>query len=549
MPRAGGPRHPTANDPAAAPMAACASILALAFAGLLVVAPVVAGLARALREPVPGDAAPSPTPASSPARDQWIPDASLLASTLLWCAGIAGLATLLAIPLARHLRRVGFARGAWVLTPLVLPNYLAYSGYGLLRAPGTWLGDAIEQGASGGADWLPLLAGRIIALVGLALWGAPLAALAMAASWRAVDESMLDAIRLDAPTRLARLRALARPLAPGFLAGVGVVALAMLGSAVPLHLAQVPTYAIRVWFELVQGGGAGAAWRAAWPIVVVGIIAAWALGGRVASWMDGAWATPEAPRPGARGGALAIIALAALVPLVLHARAIASAGSFPRVLRANADAFAQSAIVALIAGAIIGAIALATWIGASGGRAHRAAVALASRLLIAGAILPGVLIGDGVLNLSLWLPASMQDWLAWTAFAHAARFGFVASIVGLALARTQARDAAETKAVDGVRTLPAWLAASGPAAWSWIGAAIAATWVLSLHEIESTIIVQPPGPGAIAHKFLGYLHLWRQEEMSVGAVILAGACLALAVFAWFLAGRGEACPTRTRRGS
>ena len=67
---------------------------------------------------------------------------------------------------------------------------------------------------------------------------------------------------------------------------------------------------------------------------------------------------------------------------------------------------------------------------------------------------------------------------------------------------------------------------------SVVGVAAAA---LSLHEIEASVIVQPPGRESLAQTLLGFLHFSRMEDLSAAAINLVGLGLVGAVLtAWAL---------------
>src|SRR5262249_19125526 len=115
-------------------VAAAVAILALAV-GTCVGFPAAMAVVHVLHAP----ASPAPEAPATPTPSQ----AWLLVSTLGWCGAIAALATALAWPAAWALRnpnRHSRTAGALVLVPLLLPMYLAYAGWGLLRAPNSALG-------------------------------------------------------------------------------------------------------------------------------------------------------------------------------------------------------------------------------------------------------------------------------------------------------------------------------------------------------------------------------------------------------------------------
>jgi ABC-type spermidine/putrescine transport system permease subunit II len=83
--------------------------------------------------------------------------------------------------------------------------------------------------------------------------------------------------------------------------------------------------------------------------------------------------------------------------------------------------------------------------------------------------------------------------------------------------------------LDGARSLGAWLTVTLRPQWApvvGLGLAIAA---LSFHEIESTVLVLPPGLANLPQQLLDYLHYARDEQLSAAAVNLLslGALVAL----------------------
>jgi ABC-type Fe3+ transport system permease subunit len=86
-------------------------------------------------------------------------DLRLLGFTALMAAVVAVGAVILAWPAAWASRRMGTRGLLLLVTPMLLPSYLAYSGWGLARAPGTWLDRWLESmppGAGGrtcGRSW------------------------------------------------------------------------------------------------------------------------------------------------------------------------------------------------------------------------------------------------------------------------------------------------------------------------------------------------------------------------------------------------------------
>ncbi|MEM7623817.1 MAG: hypothetical protein AAF235_11525, partial [Planctomycetota bacterium] len=108
---------------------------------------------------------------------------SVLLHTLMWATGIGSLATLLAIPVAVATRGLTARWSPLVALPLLMPMPLVYAGLNLFRAPGTAAGDWLAMGPS----WRAVAAGRIVAVLGLALWSTPIAAGILAGGVRSID--------------------------------------------------------------------------------------------------------------------------------------------------------------------------------------------------------------------------------------------------------------------------------------------------------------------------------------------------------------------------
>ena len=194
----------------------------------------------------------------------------LLAGSAAWAAGIAAAAVVFALPAAWALRKRPYL-ATLLLVPLVQPNYLAYAGLNLLRAPHTLLGDWVERLAQAGMKDAPLVLGRVVAFAGLSLWVWPLAAITLGGFVRSIDDEVLESARLETRSPARRMLLVVGMLRRGLLAAWGAVFLVMLGSAVPLHLAQIETDAIRVWRLLDQTSAANrwTAWVGAWPTLVL----------------------------------------------------------------------------------------------------------------------------------------------------------------------------------------------------------------------------------------------------------------------------------------
>src|SRR5690606_10713855 len=83
--------------------------------------------------------------------------------------------------------------GGWwtplLMAPLLLPQYLVYSGWDLLRDPGSGIGDWLARQPG----WASIWAGYVLAVGGMALWAWPIAAIPLAAGIRQLGAPALEA--------------------------------------------------------------------------------------------------------------------------------------------------------------------------------------------------------------------------------------------------------------------------------------------------------------------------------------------------------------------
>lgn len=523
---------PHAQSPRPDPIASLlpGALVLLVVSGAL--APLLAGFIDAALHATPATAS-TPSPARWP----------LLASSLAHAALIAALASLLGLLQAPWVARAGWRAAAWVLLPTALPSYLAAAGWGLARAPDTTIGRWIEHAATSHTPWLPTLLSRALAIASLALWASPLVAVGVGFAQRRLDPSIDDALRLDAPP-LARARARLAAVRASLALWAGISFLLMLGSPVPLHLAQIPTYATEVWLALVQDPGQGRALLSSWPLVLVALVAGWYLARPVLE-DPGETDPPRAPAPLLAPpplGFAVVLTLGVAAPWLLLLWGLKDASSIPTFLRASRGAILESASHATWTALACGVLGLGTWWSLASDRAPwRALARLAVRTSLVGGLTAGIVVG--ALHARVWAladrlgaPPGLVDSSLPIVLAHVARFGFVPALIAAYLARGEPASLRDLRRLE-PPTLAAWLRAELPrGAWLLL-AGMGLCWVLSFHEVEASILVRPPGTGGLAHQILGYLHYARTEELSAAGVVLVGASALLLALA---ASRGPA---------
>jgi ABC-type spermidine/putrescine transport system permease subunit II len=429
-----------------------------------------------------------------------------------------------------------------MLVPVFMPPYLAFSGYGLLRDPSWVIGDWLTGLAASGHAWVTIGVGRGLALFGLALWSWPIATLilwpGMSRGVREVD----DALRLDAGLVRREAERL-RLHAGGVLASVGTVSLMMMGSALPLHLAQVETMSIGVWRRLFESRSEdwGGVWVSAWPVFVLAL----AGGSGIAWWLARREGDGVEVGAGRSGGAVRVFAawvwcLSVLVPLGLFLWSIRSVGSLWEFWQLSGAAVGHGAVVSLVdaaLGFVIGVVA-ACAIGTNRGAGARRVVLGLLWLWIVVSLVPGVIIGSALARVGGWAEGLVV-------IGHLARFGCVGMVAGCIAGWSEPRVLRDLRVMDGGAGVAGWWHAVMPGQWLMLLGAGLAVGMMGFHEVEATMLVQPPGRANLAQQILGYLHFSRLEELSAAAAwLLGGGLLVSAAASWTIVGMRRGIRTR-----
>jgi ABC-type Fe3+ transport system permease subunit len=105
---------------------------------------------------------------------------------------------------------------------------------------------------------------------------------------------------------------------------------------------------------------------------------------------------------------------------------------------------------------------------------------------------------------------------------HVARFGAVGVLAAAWVARSEGWELAALRSLDGATGVVGWMKTVPPASWAALVGAGVAMGLLSLHEIESAVIVHPVGMEVLSRHLLSLLHFSRDEDLSAAAVWLIG---------------------------
>lgn len=476
-----------------------------------------------------------------------------LLRSLAVAALIALLATAAALPIARVLlartTRARIILSALLITPVWLPPFMIYAAGNLLRAPDTAVGRAVINLATSDPDlrWVTIWLGYAVAIVGLALWSAPLGAVLIAAGLghrSAIYDDMLALEPLNPIGRaLFRLRMHRAVLIRSFT----LIAIVMLGSAVPLHLAQLDTWSIVIWRQLTEHPPSqwGRVWISALPMLLIA-----ALGARIiTAYLSGANAhaetgtrRPDLPRSAAIA-ALLIFIVAALLPLLALGYSLNDPRSIAAFWRMNAGAVRDTAITAGEVALTTTAIALATSFAlGSPVRAHRRCARAALMILCVLGLTPGILIGAGIARhgvLTLDLPAIAPYWASLT------RYAFVGAIIGALAAASESPDRRSARIQIAGPSPLAWSITTLPSFLAPILATLPIAFLFAMFEIEAAVMVTPPGIDNLPQRLLSDLHFARLENLSAAGVNLLSIGIIIAFLASWLIIRATRNPNQS----
>ncbi len=504
--------------------------------GTLAVEPVARGVAQELGSVLGGTAADAGVGGGLPI------SARTMVLTVLVPVLIGVAATLLAWPTAWCLRSLGPGRGRWALAllivPMVLPTYLAFAGWGLARGPGTLVALWMSR-----VPALSALLGQVLACVSLALWSWPIATFVLLGPVGRVPRGEVEALRLLGAGTVRGQWVLARRVQPAIVAAVALVALLMLGSAVPLHLAQIDTLAITLWAELALRPDGHGAWARAWPLLVVAVVAAVVLarsiGGGPLADVPGEEPVPARWRLGVPG--VLAWTLGVAVPMACFALAVHSWPAAVRVWGESLGPLWESVLTGVCVGVGLVVLALSAWRCASAGGWAGVVARVALGCLAVMAVVPGVFTGvlvgasTSAQVAEVVLPGSVLP----IVLGHLARFGVLGVGAGMLLSAGEPmalRDLRHQLAGGSVR---GWLRLSvRPWAGVLVGLACAGG-ALSMHEIEATVQLRPPGTRPIAQIMLDNLHMNSLQELaSTGVMVLLGTVVLAVLAGVLLAPRG-----------
>ena len=506
----------------------------------------------------------------------------LLLNSLL----VAGGTTLLAVSLgfvAALALSAASSRGrrlwlAMMIASLALPPFLVTN---------TWLDLLGGNGAL--RRWLPLniySLGGAVTLLALLMW--PIAALLVSGAWRKLEASQLESDPALRGTGL--LRWLLWPAARGAVGQAAAITfvLALNNFSVPVIL-QVPVFPEELWLAFTTRLNDAGAWTAAWPMVLTSAVVIWLLRKKEVEWpRDGGAATAGAFRhqlgAGWHRGATMLSALLLSLSLAVPAAQLITSRrtwiELPNVFRATPhvvwNSFAYAALTATACAALGLVIGRASAPGSGGtGRAAtrgaassgatsamRSAPGHSSRPLDAGGVLaarglppsergawmrrmtgrlrfgpmlwlpfliPGVLLGRTMI--SVFNGSFIYGTATLVVAAFTLRYLAVASHASAQAWRAMDRDMTDAARLSGARGWTLLRHAQWPQLAPPLAAAWYVTYLLCLWDVETLVLIQPPGGETLALRIFNLLHYGHNAQVNALCVTLVALAVAPLV-AW-----------------
>ncbi len=428
----------------------------------------------------------------------------------LWLAGLG--------PFART-QCFAVAMTAMCLPPFLVTNcWLHYLGQA-----GVW------------HSWLPLniySLGGTVWLLALLTWPIPM--FAALGAWGRLEAGQLEA---DTAVRgAALLRGLLLPMAKTALlqSALLVFVLALNNFAVPAIL-QTKVFPAEVWVEFNTSFDSLAALRASWPMVLAPVALLFILRGREVSWPSLAGAVPAKLFRRQLGaglsrwcGGVAIITglLSVGLPLLQLASNERTFVELPGALAAGKVAVWNSFWLALVTATLCVALGIVFWRIPVGG------------ILWLPFFIPGVLLGIALIAIF------NRPWLA-AFYQHAGILVLALGIRYLAIGCNGAaralrgvdRDLTDSARLEGASRWQMFRRVH----WPQISPQLAAIWyvifLLCLWDVESIVLVVPPGGETLAMRIFNLLHYGHNAQ--VNSLCVALLALALAPLAVWKAGRAR----------
>jgi len=411
-----------------------------------------------------------------------------------------------------------------LLMPLVLPQYVLYYAWTLLLSPTTPLGRELASRPE-----LARLVGSVTSTGVLVGWYWPLAALVLAQGWRSLDGRVWESAALEA-TGFQAFRHVTLPLfSRVILLAFGVCFVLSLSEFATFHLAGVKTMGteLAVLYELT--GAAAPVAQAAWPVLLIALLAAVALTRSSQRWTPTTVIVRTATvgsRLPAWTALILLLAVSWLAPVLLLVGNVTTWQPFRQFLTLHLDDLTWSLLVAGVA-ALLGCL-LALGGLFSSNRRFLSLVVCGSMFLTL--FLPASLPAVSLLKLSAvggLMPGVRQSWLLMS-LGLASRFAGLALVLLLVTRYPDRRRLAEMAALDGASPLRAWRHVHLPRVWPVLVGTFLLVTMLGFTELPATMILLPAGLPNFAQRLLNQMHYARDQQVIASCLVLVLLFLVLA---------------------
>jgi iron(III) transport system permease protein len=470
----------------------------------------------------------------------------LLVNTALLGIGTALLATVIGAPLGIALARISLPRKpilrVALAAPVLLPPYIVGLAWTYLGSRSGRL--AAIAGHDLLLDWTYSLPAAILILA-LVLY--PLSMLATEVAARRIEGRLEEAaLIVAAPSRV--LWRITLPLSVPAISGAALVifVLAVSEFGVPALL-RVPVYTTEVFTAFAAFYDFGRAILLAIPLLVlcvaIATVAVRLLGNHlvVTRRIAGTGlALPEQWRRPATFIALAVVAVAVMLPLIVLMSEAMAARSIAAVMLGSVRAIMNSVLLSTAGATLV--VGTAVWLGYARARTGLRTGQGVDVLLVAAFAVPNTIVGIALIG--LW---NRPGWLGELYGTHAmlilgylARFLPVAALVLAASARYVPTSHEEAAAVGGAGWLRTMWRIVLPQMRAGVVAAWAIVFVMAFGELGVSILVAPPGESTLPVRIYTLIaNTPASHVAALGLLQSAVILLPLAVVA-AAASRGEA---------
>lgn len=407
-----------------------------------------------------------------------------------------------------------------LLMPLVLPRYVLYYAWFLLRSPTTELGRYLAAKPA-----VAQFADSFIPSAVLTLWFWPLAALLLAQGWREIDSRIWDSARLEADN-FQIFKNITGPLLlrPAILA-FGVCFVLSVSDFATFHLAGVRTIGTELAVLYESTGSHSAVARAAWPLTIPAAICAVALTRKTRFWQSPrrALGTVEFKSQSWRWAVLLVLlSVSLLIPLALLITNVSGTEAFRQFLTLHMDELGWSLAVAALAAGGAYLIAFgATNLEQLGRGALALRLAVRSTIFLA-MFIPASLIAVSIIRImaACNFPTAVRQSCCVVSAGQAARFTGVALILLLLSKASQQKHLSEMASLDGASRLGAWWHVHLPGTWRLFLGVFLLIVMFGMTELSATMVLLPAGVPNFAQRLLNQMHYARDQQVIASCLLL-----------------------------